>query len=210
MGKLLVYCAARFRGRYGCFTAVSRPPWFTALAFWPDGETYGGGGFFQSNRTLVLRYLNPSSPLESTPVPPHLSVRGMLMGENEHDGWLQQQVGRDAPPAKEMRVVYSPPWPSIKVHPGASVARAAAKLARHVRSQRPPARAQLCRVRRRRAARPRASRLGGLSPRRVAAVREGRLYRTKSNDTEREVADLRSLRFRAIVSRPEARQWRQQ
>ena len=38
-------------------------------------------------------------------------------------------------------------------------------------------------------------------------AREGRLYRTKSNDTEREVPDLRSLRFRAIVSRPEARQW---
>jgi len=58
-GKLFVYAAykgSRFRTSYTeSWTAVSRPPWLHALALWPIGTTYGGGGRFTDNRRLILR-----------------------------------------------------------------------------------------------------------------------------------------------------------
>jgi hypothetical protein len=32
------------------WTAISKPPYFTALALWPNGSTWGGGGMFLDNR----------------------------------------------------------------------------------------------------------------------------------------------------------------
>lgn len=55
-GRLVVYFAGKFKTRIATFTAVSRPPYFTALALWPDGSTWGGGGFFEGNRRLILHY----------------------------------------------------------------------------------------------------------------------------------------------------------
>jgi hypothetical protein len=37
------------------WTAISRPPWLAALVVWPHATTYGGGGRFIDNRTVVLR-----------------------------------------------------------------------------------------------------------------------------------------------------------
>lgn len=37
------------------WTAISRPPWLKALALWPQGDTYCGGGRFTGNRQLALR-----------------------------------------------------------------------------------------------------------------------------------------------------------
>jgi hypothetical protein len=58
-GELFVYAAHQGR-RLGTsytdsWTAVSRPPWLYALALWPMGTTYGGGGRFTGARRLVLR-----------------------------------------------------------------------------------------------------------------------------------------------------------
>jgi hypothetical protein len=59
-GKLLIYFAGKFRARevakgYGStWTAVSRPPYLTALALWPMGDTWGGNGVFLDNRTVLL------------------------------------------------------------------------------------------------------------------------------------------------------------
>lgn len=59
-GELMVYFAYK-RGRVDQagghrreFTAVSRPPYLTALALWPWLGTWGGGGHFTDARTLVL------------------------------------------------------------------------------------------------------------------------------------------------------------
>ena len=41
------------------WSAVSRPPWLHALALWPQGTTYGGGGRFTGARSLVLRHGAP-------------------------------------------------------------------------------------------------------------------------------------------------------
>ena len=61
-GKLFVYFAMKY-GRVGkehgyeqTFTAVSKPPYLTALALWPEGSTWGGGGHFVDDATLRLAY----------------------------------------------------------------------------------------------------------------------------------------------------------
>ena len=61
-GELFVYFAMK-RGKVNesdgysyTFTAVSRPPYLTALAMWPAGSTWGGGGRFIDNKTLRLAY----------------------------------------------------------------------------------------------------------------------------------------------------------
>jgi hypothetical protein len=57
-GELLVYFAlqgSRWQTSYrGAWTAVSRPPWLHALALWPQGDTWGGGGAFLADRRVAL------------------------------------------------------------------------------------------------------------------------------------------------------------
>jgi hypothetical protein len=58
-GKLLLYFVLQ-GNKSGtsythAWTAVSRPPWLTALGLWPQGTTYGGGGRFVTNRHVVIR-----------------------------------------------------------------------------------------------------------------------------------------------------------
>ncbi len=65
-GKLFLYFAGKFRQRdvargYGTtWTAVSRPPYLTALALWPIGDTWGGGGVFLDDRTVLISTSSPS------------------------------------------------------------------------------------------------------------------------------------------------------
>lgn len=65
-GELLVFAAyqgGRLRTSYtDSFTAVSRPPWLHALALWPMGTTYGGGGRFVDRRSLILRGAGAAHP----------------------------------------------------------------------------------------------------------------------------------------------------
>jgi hypothetical protein len=61
-GSLFVYFAMKYgridteKGYEQTFTAVSRPPYLTALAMWPQGDTWGGGGRFIDDQTLRLVY----------------------------------------------------------------------------------------------------------------------------------------------------------
>ena len=55
-GKLLVYFAATWKLPYQSWTAVSKPPYLTALALWPKGDAWGGGGNFESNSKLQLNH----------------------------------------------------------------------------------------------------------------------------------------------------------
>jgi hypothetical protein len=65
-GKLFIYFAGKFRPRavakgYGrTWTAVSRPPYLTALALWPIGDTWGGHGVFFDDRTVLVATSSPS------------------------------------------------------------------------------------------------------------------------------------------------------
>src|SRR5438034_6764703 len=59
-GEHLIYFAAkpqnwRTREQLVSWTAVSRPPYLTAVAFWPNGNTtHGGGGLFDSNTDVQV------------------------------------------------------------------------------------------------------------------------------------------------------------
>jgi hypothetical protein len=59
-GRLFVYFAAKQGpGRYepdigAAWTAISRPPYFTALALWSNLGTWYGGGVFETDRRLLL------------------------------------------------------------------------------------------------------------------------------------------------------------
>jgi len=55
-GQLLAYFAASYRGPWRTWTAISRPPYLTALAAWPKGDAWGGGGLFHDNRSLELNH----------------------------------------------------------------------------------------------------------------------------------------------------------
>ncbi|MFM9938298.1 MAG: hypothetical protein ACKVP7_02230 [Hyphomicrobiaceae bacterium] len=52
-GELLVYLAAKHTG-LNVWNAISRPPYFTALALWSNLGTWGGGGLFETDRSLGL------------------------------------------------------------------------------------------------------------------------------------------------------------
>lgn len=104
-GRLFVYFAGKFKTKLGTFTAVCRPPNFTALALWPEGSTYGGGGFFEKNRRLVLRYSGMLDELHGGETIPDDFEIATLRDFRErfpdqhhpwvHQGWTLVQVGKD-------------------------------------------------------------------------------------------------------------------
>jgi hypothetical protein len=59
-GRLFVYFACKYGPRQDpedvgdCWTAISRPPYFTALALWPNLGAWYGGGDFKSDDELLL------------------------------------------------------------------------------------------------------------------------------------------------------------
>jgi hypothetical protein len=53
-GTKLIYFASKYGRKRDAdmpdtWTAISKPPYFTALALWPNGSTWGGGGLFLDN-----------------------------------------------------------------------------------------------------------------------------------------------------------------
>jgi len=62
--------AVRHRPIEGSWTAVSRPPYFSALAIWPSRGTWTGGGYFRSEREIVLfESEDGMTPLANVPLP---------------------------------------------------------------------------------------------------------------------------------------------
>lgn len=55
-GDLLLYFAAKWSHPLATWTAVSRTPYLTALALWPKGDAWGGGGVFDSDREIGLNH----------------------------------------------------------------------------------------------------------------------------------------------------------
>lgn len=60
-GNLFIYFAVCHRktSRWPlgfAWTAISRPPWLTALIRWPQSDMWGGGGSFNSNKSVILNF----------------------------------------------------------------------------------------------------------------------------------------------------------
>ncbi len=111
-GQLLLYFAADFHATspgseaaYSvAWTAISRLPWLTALALWPKGDCWHGGGRFSGNRSIILNH----GPERAKPHPKHVpgrhlsvSLEPSVHGEDwpiwskrmRSGGWKLIQVG---------------------------------------------------------------------------------------------------------------------
>lgn len=83
------------------WTAISKPPFLTALALWPKGDCWHGGGRFETDRRVWLNH----RPVAAMPHPNH-KPQGLKVVDNpqahgeddpvfwprlERDGWKRQQ-----------------------------------------------------------------------------------------------------------------------
>jgi hypothetical protein len=106
-GEKLIYFAANYRSPFRTWTAISRPPFLTALALWPKGDAWGGGGLFENERTICLNHR--AAEMQLAPDwkwPKSLSVGplGSYSGRGEddpirstrllRDGWVLKQPGK--------------------------------------------------------------------------------------------------------------------
>ena len=107
-GSLLVYFAQKISARTlrdkeytYAWTAISKPPYWTALALWPKGDCWNGGGLFPSNKALVLYHLEKVKA-HAKHKPPgwfHVTLSNRGRGEDdpifsdrlERDGWKLKQ-----------------------------------------------------------------------------------------------------------------------
>ncbi|MCL4267397.1 MAG: hypothetical protein KJ069_29740 [Anaerolineae bacterium] len=102
---MLIYFASKFNRKSVtdteytyAWTAISKPPWLTALALWPKGDCWHGGGHLRDNKTVMVNH----RPEIMRSRPKHLPPRWMNIvanpeasGEDEpiysrrltRDGW---------------------------------------------------------------------------------------------------------------------------
>jgi hypothetical protein len=107
-GSMLLYFAQKIEGRTlhdveytYAWTAVSRPPFLTALALWPKGDCWHGGGSFQDDKTVILNHKPDVARPHPNHIPQGLEVilRNHVHGEDDpifserlqRDGWEIKQ-----------------------------------------------------------------------------------------------------------------------
>jgi hypothetical protein len=74
-GDPLLYFAANYREPYRSWSAISRPPFLTALSMWPKGDGWGGGGHLLSRTRVALNHSDGELNLaEGFSVPKWLKV----------------------------------------------------------------------------------------------------------------------------------------
>jgi hypothetical protein len=107
-GEYLIYFAGRFRQPLHTWTAISHPPYFTALALWPKTDAWGGGGLFHSKTSISLNHPSWERELKDGFYLPRF-MRIVPLGECSgggedspvesarlvRDGWQLAQRGRD-------------------------------------------------------------------------------------------------------------------
>jgi hypothetical protein len=83
-GTLLIYFAANYKKPLLSWTAVSRMPYLTALALWPKGDGWGGGGHFEARDRIALNHRDDELALaEGFRVPKWMTVTQF----GAHPGW---------------------------------------------------------------------------------------------------------------------------
>lgn len=105
-GKYVVYFAAKYKGPMTSWTAVSRPPYLTAIALWEGMGAWGGGGLFDDDTHLQLNHsITRMRLIDTFTLPEEMKVVpcGEDSGSGEdspimdmrmvRDGWTQTQSG---------------------------------------------------------------------------------------------------------------------
>jgi hypothetical protein len=126
-GDKMIYFAANNKKPYRSWTAISKPPYLTALALWPKGDTWGGGGLFRDKQVIFLNHGFPHesnlAPGFKIPFKTHILPLGspLFLGEDQtvyrtrllRDGWKLVEEGKpiehhfDSP--SMIWITYNPP-----------------------------------------------------------------------------------------------------
>jgi len=122
-GDLLAYFAASYRQPLYSWTAISKPPYFTALALWKKGDGWGGGGLFDKSRNFRLNHRAGGMALGegfALPKSLKLSPLGEHSGSGEDDRKITAEGSSDKPrkrtsPDGASVKPPSPPIPSRKI-----------------------------------------------------------------------------------------------
>ena len=232
-GDRLVYFAASYRGPYQTWTAVSRPPYFSALALWPKGDAWGGGGFFSSENELLLNH--PPTQRAMAPgfsIPRKLRVDALPdagSGEDaplfeqrlRRDGWKLVQSGTWVEQGRAARlwIKCDPPEVWSKPHPMRSISCRLLMQTEGIKEKDGPWYVTSYRVQRDDGANAldlgRADWADWSSMGDLLFAKEGRLFRVsltsrKGFDPEastRQLVDLNSLKFEPREAPPDAKSW---
>lgn len=107
-GKLVIYFAAKYKGPMTSWTAVSKPPYLTAIALWEGMGAWGGGGLFDDDTRIQLNHSKSRMKLSDTfTLPTNITVvpcgESSGSGEDspimdmrmERDGWKVLQSGEE-------------------------------------------------------------------------------------------------------------------
>jgi hypothetical protein len=120
-GSLLIYFAQKISARSMkdeeytyAWTAISKPPYLTALALWPKGDCWHGGGSFKSGKVVLLNH----KPEVSVPHKKHKPHRFLLVTPNpqahgEDDPIYSQRLERDGWHLKEAWQVENRGYPKM-------------------------------------------------------------------------------------------------
>jgi len=92
-GKYLIYFAAKYETEMRTWTAISRPPYLTALALWPKGDAWGGGGLFDTERRIRLNHRPTEMKLRTDF---RLAPSMQITHVGEHAGWGEDEPIHDA------------------------------------------------------------------------------------------------------------------
>jgi len=62
----MIYFAAKFKQEKNQYTwtAISKPPYLTAIALWKKEDTFDGGGLFESTRKIYLNHRKEEAKAE--------------------------------------------------------------------------------------------------------------------------------------------------
>lgn len=101
-GSLLIYFAQKISARSKrdteytyAWTAISKPPFLTALALWPKGDCWHGGGLFKNNSVVLLNHKPEVAKPHKEHKPHRLLVIPNKQAHGEDDPIFSQRLERD-------------------------------------------------------------------------------------------------------------------
>jgi hypothetical protein len=119
-GSLLIYFAHKISGRSlkdteytYAWTAISRPPFLTALALWPKGDCWHGGGLFKNGRVVLLNHKPAVAKTHKKHKPHRLLVVPNPQAHGEDDPIFSQRLERDGWQLKDVWQVENPGYPKL-------------------------------------------------------------------------------------------------